>query len=80
MKWKRDGDWEAALDTFATALRTGEGLAEAVSWRGLYVIHHDNNLRWWKPAQLVDLLTDDTKLSWSSTGASAEEMGPTASL
>ena len=73
-------DWETALDTFATALRTGEGLAEAVSWRGLYVIHHDNNLRWWKPARLVDLLTDDTKLAWSSTGASAEEMGPTASF
>ena len=61
-------------------MRTGDGLAEAVSWRGLYVIHYDDNLLWWGPDDLPTLLEDDTKLAWASSGASAEERGPTASF
>ena len=73
-------DWRTALDKFAKALAAGSDLAEAVSWRGLYVVYYDDNLRWWKPHQLGELLADDTKLAWASPGASAEELGPTASF
>ena len=73
-------DWRTALDEFANALAGRSDLAEAVSWRGLYVVYYDEDLLWWKPHQLGELLTDDTKLAWASPGASAEELGPTASF
>jgi len=75
-----DWIWESALSAFADALASGEGLADVVSWRGLHVVHHDDNLRRWRPRALSGLLSDETKLAWASTGASAEERGPAASF
>ena len=66
-------EWKAALDNFANALVLGNGLADTVSWRGLFVIHHDQNLRRWAPDELSGLVDDDTDLRWSNTGASADE-------
>ena len=48
----------AALDRFATALTTGIGLAETVSWRGLYVILEHTPLR------LEPDLHADTRHNW----------------
>lgn len=76
----RRWDWLTALDEFANALAAGSDLAGVVSWRGLYVVYYDEDLRWWKPGQLAGLLVDKTKLAWASPGASAEELGPTASF
>jgi hypothetical protein len=65
--------WREALESFANALVLGEGLAGSVSWRGLFVIHFDDNLRRWSPEDLGGLQDDDTDLKWANTGASANE-------
>ena len=70
-------EWKAALDNFANALVLGNGLADTVSWRGLFVIRHDQNLRRWAPDELSGLADDDTELRWSNTGASADEASAT---
>lgn len=70
-------DWRSTIDSFANALVLGEGLEETVSWRGLFVIHFDDNLRRWTPEELPGLHTDDTDLDWSNTGASADESDAT---
>ncbi|MYB79428.1 MAG: hypothetical protein F4X70_08220 [Acidimicrobiia bacterium] len=68
-------EWKAALDNFANALVLGNGLADTVSWRGLFVIYYDQNLRRWEPDELSGLGDDDTELRWSNTGASADQEG-----
>ena len=70
-------EWKAALDNFANALVLGSGLADTVSWRGLFVIHHDQNLRRWAPDELSGLGDDDTELRWSNTGAASDEAAAT---
>ncbi len=70
---EEEWDWKATIDDFANALVVGEGLEEIVSWRGLFVIRHDDNLRRWTPEELSGLHTDDTDLKWANTGASASE-------
>lgn len=70
---EQEWDWNSALENFANALVLGEGLEETVSWRGLFVIHFDDNLRRWMPDDLPGLHEDDTELRWSNTGASADE-------
>ncbi len=70
---EQEWDWRQTIDQFANALVVGEGLEEVVSWRGLFVIHFDDNLRRWAPEDLVGLHGDDTELTWSNTGASAGE-------
>ena len=76
--WSPEGveeewEWEAALGNFANALVLGDGLADTVSWRGLFAIYFDQNLRRWAPDELPGLGADETELTWSNTGASAEE-------
>ncbi|MYK56138.1 MAG: hypothetical protein F4035_06695 [Acidimicrobiia bacterium] len=68
-------EWKAALDNFANALVLGNGLADTVSRRGLFVIYYDQNLRRWEPDELSGLGDDDTELRWSNTGASADQEG-----
>ena len=70
-------EWKAALDNFANALVLGNGLADTVSWRGLFVIHHDQDLRRWEPDELSGLGEDDTEIRWSNTGAAADEADAT---
>lgn len=70
---EQEWDWRSALENFANALVLGEGLEDAVSWRGLFVIHFDDNLRRWTPDDLPLLPEDDSDLRWSNTGASASE-------
>ena len=70
-------DWNGALVAFSNALVLGEGLEDAVSWRGLFVIHYDDELRRWAPEELAGLNQDDTDLKWSNTGASASESDAT---
>ena len=72
---EQEWDWRAALEDFANALVLGEGLQDAVSWRGLFVIHFDDNLRRWPPDDLPALHQDDSDLRWSNTGASADQGG-----
>lgn len=74
-----EGEWEwgQAIEAFANALVLGEGLEDTVSWRGLFVIYFDDNLRRWTPEELPGLHTDDTDLEWSNTGASASESDAT---
>jgi len=69
----QEWDWKQTIDQFANALVVGEGLSEVVSWRGLFVVHFDDNLRRWSPDELPGLPGDDTELRWSNTGASAGE-------
>lgn len=66
-------DWRPAIDNFANALVVGEGLEDIVSWRGLFVVRFDDNLRRFAPEELSGLHTDDTDLNWANTGASAGE-------
>lgn len=70
---EQEWDWNAALVAFSNALVLGEGLEDAVSWRGLFVIHFDDNLRRWTPDELGGLHQDATDLKWSNTGAAANE-------
>ena len=70
---EQEWEWSSALDRFATALVLGAGLADSVSWRGLFAIYFDDNLRRWTPEELRTLASDDTDLKWSNTGASASE-------
>ncbi len=70
-------DWNAALEDFANALVLGEGLEESVSWRGLFAIYFDQNLRRWPQEDLAGLADDGTELRWSNTGASAGEADAT---
>lgn len=70
---EQDWDWRSAIEAFANALVLGEGLQDTVSWRGLFVIHFDDNLRRWTPDDLPVLHEDDSDLRWSNTGASAAD-------
>ena len=70
-------DWNAALVAFSNALVLGEGLEDAVSWRGLFVVHYDDDLRRWTPDELGGLHQDGTDLKWSNTGAAANESDAT---
>ena len=72
---EEEWEWEAALSNFANALVLGGGLADTVSWRGLFAIYYDQNLRRWAPDELSGLGADETELRWSNTGASADEEG-----
>lgn len=74
---EEEWDWKQAVDQFANALVLGEGLEETVSWRGLFVVHFDDNLRRWAPEELAGLHTDDTDLNWANTGAAADETDAT---
>ncbi len=74
---EEEWEWEAALSNFANALVLGDGLADTVSWRGLFAIYYDQNLRRWAPDELSGLGVDETELKWSNTGASAEEAAAT---
>ncbi len=70
---EQEWDWMSALEDFANSLVLGEGLQDTVSWRGLFVIYFDDNLRRWSPDDLPVLHEDDSDLRWSNTGASASE-------
>ena len=74
---EEEWEWETALRDFANALVLGDGLADTVSWRGLFAIYFDQNLRRWAPDELSGLGADETELKWSNTGASAEEAAAT---
>ena len=65
---EEEWEWEAALSNFANALVLGDGLADTVSWRGLFAIYYDQNLRRWAPDELSGLGVDETELKWSNTG------------
>ena len=68
-------DWRGAVDRFAQALATRQGLPEAVTWRGFYAVDGGGGLHWWPPAALPRLVTDDTRLRWNFGAASWEETG-----
>lgn len=74
---EEEWDWRGTLESFANALVLGEGLRDSVSWRGLFVIHFDDNLRRWTPDEVAGLQDDDTDLKWSNTGSAANESGAT---
>ena len=63
----QEWDWRAALRRFAVALDTGEGLADAVSWRGLYVADPSWALHGWAPSELPGLVADENTLQWNAT-------------
>ena len=68
-------DWRTALGQLAEAFATGEGLADAVTWRGFYAVDGAGGLHWWKPSHIAGLVTDQTRLRWNFVAATWEDTG-----
>ncbi len=64
VQWNMQGP----LNDFGAAAEALGDLGEHASYRGLFVVYHDDELRRWEPNELDDLMTDATEYTWSTPG------------
>ncbi len=65
-----DVEWDLTgpLDAFADETAADGDLSGPVSYRGLYAVYFDDELRHWSRAELTGIMADPTLYTWSGTG------------